>query len=61
MSQSPENSSPQRMKIKPSEPEHEGSLVTHPYFAYIIATMVLALFLVFMGWLAIENGWLPTR
>ena len=49
------------MKIKHSEPEHEGSLVTHPYFAYIIATMVLALFLVFMGWLAIENGWLPTR
>ena len=61
MSQHPENENQQRMKIKPSEPEHQGSLVTHPFFAYILGTVVLALFLAFMGWLANENGWIPTR
>lgn len=58
----PQNSEqPQRMKIKPSEPEHSGSGWTHPYVLYIIGTVVLALFLVFMGWMASQNGWIPTR
>ena len=51
----------QKMKIKPSEPEHSGSLWSHPYFAYIAGTAILALFLVFMGWLALQNDWIPTR
>ena len=55
------NTEHQRMKIKPSEPEHRGSILMHPYFAYIYGTVILALFLVFMGWLASENGWIPTR
>jgi len=50
-----------RMKVKPSEPEHTGSIWTHPYFMYIYGTVFLALFLGLMGWLAYENGWIPTR
>ncbi len=49
------------MKIKPSEPEHSGSGWTHPYVLYIAGTVILALFLVFMGWMASQNGWIPTR
>ena len=43
------------------EMEHSGSIWTHPYMAYIWATMVLFLLLVFLGWLAWTNGWIPNR
>jgi hypothetical protein len=46
--------------IKP-EPEHEGSIWTHPYLLYILLTAALFLGLVFFGWLAYENGWVPSR
>jgi hypothetical protein len=43
------------------EKEHEGPIWKHPYFAYIVLTMLLFGFLVLMGWLALENGWMPSR
>jgi len=44
-----------------AEPEHEGSLWTHPYAIYIILTVVLFVFLILMGYLALENDWIPRR
>jgi hypothetical protein len=43
------------------EPEHQGPVWTHPYFLYIVLTAVLFLGLLFIGWLAWENGWVPSR
>ncbi len=51
----------QRMIVKPGEPEFEGSIWKHPYFIYIYLTAALALFLAFIGWMALENGWIPNR
>jgi hypothetical protein len=50
-----------KMTVKPSEPEHVGTIWTHPYFMYVYGTVILALFLGFMGWLAYVNDWIPTR
>ena len=33
----------------------------HPYFLFFVLNIVLLLFLVFMGWLAVESGWIPDR
>jgi hypothetical protein len=46
---------------KRPEPEHQGSLWTHPYMVYIWLTLVLFLFLVFVGYLGYTNGWIPDR
>ena len=43
------------------EPDWKGSGWKHPYVIYILMTLVLFAFLVFMGWLAFENGWIPDR
>lgn len=43
------------------EPEHEGSIWKHPYMIYIVLTAVLFSGLLFIGWLAYENGWIPDR
>ena len=43
------------------EPEHRGSLWTHPYMLYILGTVGLFGFLVFIAWLAIENDGIPKR
>lgn len=43
------------------EPEHQGSIWTHPYMVYVVLTMVIFLFLVVLGALALKNGWLPNR
>jgi hypothetical protein len=49
------------MKIREPEKEHTGSIWTHPYMVYIILTMILFGGLVFAGYLAIKNGWLPNQ
>ncbi|MFZ9595325.1 MAG: hypothetical protein ACO3A2_04530 [Bdellovibrionia bacterium] len=41
------------------EKEHTGSIWTHPYMIYVLLTLVLFLFLLFAGWLAWSEGWLP--
>ena len=43
------------------ETEYSGSIWTHPYMVYIWATVILFLILVFLGWLAWTNGWIPNR
>ena len=39
----------------------EGLGQKHPYLVYLILTLALLGFLIFMGYMAIENGWLPDR
>jgi hypothetical protein len=46
------------MSIK-REPEHQGPIWTHPYVVYMVITVLLFLFVGFMGWLAKENDWIP--
>jgi hypothetical protein len=41
--------------------EFEGKKANHPYVWYIGLTLVLFLFLIGAAWLALNNGWLPTR
>lgn len=48
-------------KILKPEQEHVGSIWNHPYLIYVLITFLLFLFLVFVGWLALEEGWIPTR
>ncbi len=43
------------------EREHTGTIWKHPYFIYIYLTVVLFLGLVIIGWLGMENGWIPSR
>lgn len=49
------------MKHPGQEPEHQGSIWKHPYMIYIALTILLFGFLVVVGWLALENGWIPDR
>jgi hypothetical protein len=53
------NTHPQK-PLKP-EQEHEGPLWKHPYLAYILLTLVLFIFLLIIGWLALDQGWIPSR
>jgi hypothetical protein len=43
------------------EEEHKGPIWKHPYFLYVLITLLLFLFLIVVGWLALENGWIPNR
>lgn len=43
------------------EPEHKGSIWTHPYMIYIVLTVAIFGFLLFVGHLALENDWIPKR
>lgn len=43
------------------EEEHTGPIWTHPYVMYVLLTTLLFGFLVFSGWLAWTQGWLPKR
>jgi len=43
------------------EPEFEGPIWKHPYVIYIGLTLVLALFLGLVGFLAYQNDWIPKR
>lgn len=47
------------MEKREREPEFEGPLWKHPYFLYVILTLVLFGFLVIAASLALKNGWLP--
>ncbi len=47
-------------KLRPEE-EHTGSIWKHPYLVYVIITFFLFIFLIFMAWLALHEGWLPSR
>lgn len=47
-------------KLSP-EPEHVGSIWTHPYMLYIVLTILLFAVLIVAGWLAFTNGWIPSR
>ena len=41
--------------------ETEVSGWKHPYVIYIVLVLVLFGFLLFMGWMAWTNGWIPQR
>ena len=44
-----------------AEKEWTGSVWKHPYMLYIFGTLILFAFLLLMGYLAIENDWIPKR
>lgn len=54
-----ENVSPQQSRG--AEKEWEGPAWKHPYMLYVFGTIVLFGFLLLMGYLAIENDWIPKR
>jgi hypothetical protein len=43
------------------EKDWEGAGWKHPYVLYLGATIVLVVFLFLMGYLAMENEWIPDR
>ena len=43
------------------EPEWRASAWTHPYLLYSAGVLLLFVFLLGMGYLAIHNGWIPDR
>lgn len=47
--------------IPRSEKDWSGSGWKHPYVIYLLGTFVLFGFLLLMGYLAIENEWIPKR
>ncbi len=49
------------MKPIRHEEEHTGPIWKHPYMAYILLTIALFLGLIGLGYLASENGWIPSR
>ncbi len=54
-SQTPSPPAPQR------EPDWKEAGWKHPYVIYIVLTVVLFGFLVLMGYLAVQNEWIPSR
>lgn len=48
------------MDQKP-EKEWDGPFWKHPYFIYVILTLLLFAVLLGIGWLALENDWIPKR
>lgn len=46
---------------KKHEVEFAGSGWKNPYVVYILLMVALAGFLALMAYLALENGWIPTR
>jgi hypothetical protein len=46
---------------KRREIEHEGSIWKHPYLVYVALTVVIAVFLGTLGYLAWQNDWIPSR
>ena len=43
------------------EKEYKDTLWNHPYFIYIVLTLILFLFLGLIGWIAWDNDWIPHR
>ena len=43
------------------EKDWSGPAWKHPYVAYLVIVVVLFAFLGLMGYLAIENDWIPKR
>lgn len=54
-----ENVPPQQ--TRESEKEWSGPAWKHPYMLYMIGTLGLFMFLLLMGYLAVENDWIPKR
>ena len=46
--------------LRPEE-EHRGPIWKHPYFLYVLLSIALFFGLLVAAWLAISNGWLPSR
>ena len=46
---------------KKNEPAWNRPLWQHPYVLYVGITLGLFSFLMLMGYLALENGWIPKR
>ena len=49
------------MQPTEKEPEHTGPAWKHPYALYIVLTVVLAIGLGVVAWLAVTNDWVPHR
>ncbi len=48
-------------KPREHEPEWTGPIWKHPYFLYVWITLGLFGFLLLMGYLALSEGWIPSR
>ncbi len=49
------------MEVLKPEREHQGPIWKHPYVLYLILTVVLFIGLLLIGWLALNNDWIPSR
>lgn len=47
--------------LRQKEKDWDGPAWKHPYMVYVLATLVLFVFLLLMGYLAVENEWIPNR
>jgi hypothetical protein len=63
MDQNSKSSSPSSPSLSPSrrESEWDGPWWKHPYTTYLWIVLALFAFLGLMGYLAVENDWIPTR
>ena len=52
---------PETPPVPKTETEWTQAGWKHPYFIYIASTVALFAFLLLMGYLALENDWLPKR
>ncbi len=50
----------QRKELRP-EPEHVGSIWKHPYMIYVALTLALFVFLLVIGWAAMQLDMIPKR
>ncbi len=48
-------------KSRQTEEEWSGPWWKHPYMVYLFSVIVLFVFLGLMGYLAVENEWIPHR
>jgi hypothetical protein len=49
------------LQSKDVEPEHSGSIWTHPYMVYCILSGVLFILVTIVAWFAFSSGWIPNR
>lgn len=43
------------------EPEFVGSIWRHPYMAYVYLTAIIFGGMILIGWMALDQGWIPSR
>jgi hypothetical protein len=49
------------LENKVPEPEHKGSIWTHPYLLYILLTVLLFGILCAVAYFCYQSDWIPSR